>query len=331
MFVQIERIAKAPLTIIALVCTWAALQLCGPVAAGQDYNKLPPEIVAELDRSPKEPPSNEVVGIDIDRFIGNPFSSPVRVIHDVIFARSILRHGDSYHPGDSGAVLEYWKDLSHATLLGNTRSPLSQVPDEQIWYVTSGKGRLDNGEGYWDMHEGVGVLIPPNVRHRLVNTTDEPIHMIVLTYARDNKATPRRDILVRDIHSLPLPAKGSHWNYFGTNLFWPEDGLNTNEIVAVVSMPPMTIAAAHAHIPHQEEVWIKLPPYSSYMMLGSEVREMPPNTAMLAPPNSQTVHSVVNLMKEETQRWLYLGHWIWDLGPQPDRPGVAPKPLKDHE
>lgn len=329
MFVQTKRFSRLPRVIVVLVSSWMGMQLFIPSSAGQDLKKLPPQVAADLARSPKEQPSNEDAGIDIDRFIGNPLTSPVYVFNDVIFKRSILRHGDSYRPGDPGAVLEYWKDLSHATLLGNTRSPLAQMPDEQIWYVTGGKGRLDNGEGYWDMHEGVGVLIPPNVKHRLVNTTDESLHMIVLTYARDNKATPRRDILVRNIYSLPLPAKGAHWNYFGVNLFFPEDGLNTNEVVAVNFMPPMSIGSPHAHTPHLDEVWIKLPPHSSYLMLGSEVREMPPYTAFLAPPNAQTVHSTVNLLKEETQKWLYIAHWSWDLPPYPDRPGIAPKPLKE--
>jgi hypothetical protein len=63
-------------------------------------------------------------------------------------------------------------------------------------------------------------------------------------------------------------------------------------------------------------------------MLGSEVREMPPNTAFLVPPNSQTVHSVVNLMKDKIQAWLYIGHWAWKQGAHPERPFVKPKPLK---
>ena len=63
-------------------------------------------------------------------------------------------------------------------------------------------------------------------------------------------------------------------------------------------------------------------------MLGSEVLEMTPNMAFLAPPNSQTVHSVVNLMKDKTQAWLYIGHWIWKQGPRAERPSVKPEPLK---
>ena len=152
--------------------------------------------------------------------------------------------------------------------------------------------------------------------------------MLMLTWTPEG-VTPRADILVRDVNSLTLPAQGAHWNYFGTDFFAPPDGLHPNEQFAVVYMPPMTIAEPHAHIPHWEEIWVKLPPYGSYLMLGSEVREMRPNTAFLSPPNSQTVHSVVNLMKDKTQAWLYLGHWVWKQGPHPERPMVKPQPLNN--
>ena len=51
---------------------------------------LSPEIKAELARSPVPPPRNEDVGIDIDRFIGHPSQSSVRVSHDVIMMRTIF-------------------------------------------------------------------------------------------------------------------------------------------------------------------------------------------------------------------------------------------------
>lgn len=206
---------------------------------------------------------------------------------------------------------------------------MSQMPDEQFWYVESGKGRLDNGDGYWDLHEGIGVLIPPNARHRVENTTDEPIEMVTLTWSPDPRAKPRDEILVRDVHRATLPAQGAHWNYFGVDLFWPDDGLGPNEVFSVIYMPPMTIAEPHAHLPGSAEVWIKLLPYSSYLTLGSDIREMPPHTAMLSPPNSQTVHSVMNLMKDETQTWLYIDHYEFLIGSRPNRPYVEATPLKN--
>lgn len=325
-FPSVRRVGLRRVIARVLAAT-GALLLSGPASFAQAPRDLPPDVSRELAKSPTPPPSNQVVGVNINRFVGNPLLSPVRVIQGVIFARSILTHGDAYHPGDPGAVLEYQKDLSLGTILGHNRTPLVQVPEEQFWYVESGKGRLDNGKDYWDLHEGIGVLIPPNARYRAVNTADEPIQLLMLTWTPEG-VTPRADILVRDVNSLTLPAEGSHWNYFGTDFFVPEDGLHPNEQFAVVYMPPMTIAEPHAHIPHWEEIWVKLPPYSSYLMLGSEVREMAPNTAFLVPPNSQTVHSVVNLTTDKTQAFMYIGHWIWKQGPRQERPFVKPEPLK---
>jgi hypothetical protein len=329
MFLEDGRRVKVDFTMIVLVCVSAVLLCAGPLAFAQNPESLPPKIAAELARAPKPPLSNQVVGIDIDQFIGNPLLSPVRVTHDVIYERSILSHGDPYHPGVPGKVFEYWKDLSLGTVRGYARSPIVQMPDEQCWYVESGKGRLDNGNEYWDLHQGIAVLIPANAPHRIENTTEEPIQMLMLTWSRDNRAIPRRNILVRDVHYLPLPAQPAHWSYFGTFIFASKDGLNPNEVIAIVYQPPMTIAEPHAHIPHQAEVWVKLPPYSSYLMLGSEVRDMPPNVAFLSPPNGQTVHSVVNLIKDKTQAYLYFAHWVWTLSPPQIRPNVEPKPLNE--
>jgi hypothetical protein len=292
----------------------------------QVLRDLPPDVAAELAKSPKPPLSNQIVGIDIDRFAGDPLHSPVHVTQEVIFQRSILREGNPYQPGDPGAVLEYRKDFSLGTIASYKRTPLAQIPEAQFWYVESGNGRLDNGDAYWDLHEGIGVLMAPNAKHRVVNTTDEPLQMLMLTWI---PAEPARlaPILVRDVHSLHLPASGAHWNYFGPIFFSPADGLHPNEAFAVVYMPPMTVGEPHAHIPHWEEIWTKLPPYSSYFILGSDIRKMEPNTAFLSPPNSETTHSIVNLMEHDYQAWLYIGHFAWPQAKSPQAAFVSPKPL----
>ena len=234
-------------------------------------------------------PSNEQVGIDIDRFIGSPVASLARSTHDVILKRSILRAGDPHKPGDPGAVLEYRKDFSVASLPARNLTPLTELPDQQILFSQSGEGRLDNGAGYWDLRDGIAVLIPPGAKHRLTNTSLKPLDFLLLTWESPQGITPRRDILVRDVHALPIAEKNAHWSYFAKNVFHPSDGLHPNEKVLLVYMAPMSIGSPHPHPPHWEEVWTKLPPDSAYLMLGSEVREMPPNTGFIAPPNAQTV------------------------------------------
>ena len=116
---------------------------------------------------------------------------------------------------------------------------------------------------------------------------------------------PASEILVRDVNALPFTGR-THWSYTGKNLFNPSHGLHPNESFHVVYVAPMSIGEPHAHVPQWEEIWTKLAPDNSFLMLGSEVREMPVNTAFLAPPNGKTVHSVVNLTKDKMMAWLFM-------------------------
>lgn len=318
-----------PLSRFLVITSLSLLMFPDPASFSQIPKDVPAEIREALAKSPVPPPSNQQVGIDIDRFIGHPSQSPVRVSRDVIMMRTILRYGDPYKPGEAGAVLENRKDLAAATVLGHRQSPLAEISEHQFWYIESGTGRLDNGTDYWELKEGIGVLIPPKTKHRVTNTSEASLEILMLTWDAPQEVKVRKDILVRNVQDFAMPPEGSHWNYFGTDFFAPEDGLHPNEQFAVVFMPPMTIAEPHAHIPHWEEIWVKLPPDSSYLMLGSEVREMPPNTAFLAPPNSKTVHSVVNLLKDKTQAFMYLGRWAWKQPPHLERPFVKPRPLAE--
>ena len=62
-------------------------------------------------------------------------------------------------------------------------------------------------------------------------------------------------------------------------------------------------------------------------MLGSEVREMPPNTGFIAPPNAQTVHSVMNLSKDKTMSWFYFARYTTPAPDYKDDASIAAKPL----
>ncbi|MGH9657740.1 MAG: cupin domain-containing protein [Bryobacteraceae bacterium] len=273
-------------------------------------------------------PSNEKVGIDIDRYIGHPFASLARVTHDVILKRSILRAGDPHTPGDPGAVLEYRKDFSVATLAGRNRTPLVEMSEQQILFVQSGEARLDDGTHYWDLREGIAALIPPKAKHRIANTGAAPLDFLLLSWDSPPGVTPRAGILVRNVHDLPFAEKNAHWSYQAKNIFHPSDGLHPNEKVLIVYMAPMTIGSPHPHPPHWEEVWTKLPPHSAHLMLGSEVREMPPNTGFIAPPNSQTVHSVMNLSRDRMQAWFYFARYTTPAPDYKDEASVKGKPLE---
>jgi mannose-6-phosphate isomerase-like protein (cupin superfamily) len=277
----------------------------------------------------KPPPSNETSGVDIDRYIGHPLKSTPTRSHETIIKRQILTHGDS-SSGNNQAVLEYRKDLALGTLGPRDVTPLVALDVQLFFFVASGEGRIDNGVGHWDLKDGVGVLVPGGLKHRITNTTDKPLELLMLTWVPAPGVIPAKEILVRDTHQMPLTDCGGeicHWSYLGKNIFNPSHGLHPNESFHIVYVAPMTIGEPHAHVPGWEEIWTKLPPHDTYLMLGSEVREMPPFTAFLAPPNSKTVHSVVNLSKNQTMAWLFISHFTVK---QPDYgrdPLVPMKPL----
>ncbi|MFN3325097.1 MAG: AraC family ligand binding domain-containing protein [Bryobacteraceae bacterium] len=272
-------------------------------------------------------PSNDQVGIDVDRFVGDPFLSLPRITHESIIKRSILRHGDPHEPGEPGAVLQYRKDFAVATLMGWNETPLVETPEQHILMIQDGVGRLDNGSEYWDLREGIAVLIPPKMKHRIKSTSAKPLNFFLLTWDNPEVVTPRKDILVRDVHTLPFAEKNAHWSYQAKNIFHPSDGLHPNEKVLIVYMAPMTIGSPHPHVPQWEEVWTKFSPGKAYMMLGSEIREMPQNVGFIAPPNARTVHTVMNLSKTDIQSWFYFARYTRPAPDYKDQPSIKGKPL----
>jgi mannose-6-phosphate isomerase-like protein (cupin superfamily) len=270
----------------------------------------------------REPPSNMQTGVSIDRYVGDATKSPSRQWHNVMFTQNILHRGnpDPTTPGDPGAVLRYNKSLDLATLPAKNITPLLQLPDQFIMYVESGQGRLDNGKQYWDLHEGIAIIIPPQAMHRFTNTGDEPLKMLVFTYDMTN-VTPRKDILVRDANFMAMSEVNVHWSNMSKYLFLGPDGLSAQDHVLLVYMGPMTNAGPHAHTPPQEEVWVKVSDGPSLMQVGSEIRNWTQNMGVLAPPNGKTVHAAFNLSPDKIQYWFYFGRLNF---PNPQAPPTPP-------
>ena len=257
--------------------------------------------------------SNEVAGVDIDRFIGSAENSPVHLSHGTLLTHSILKAGDPYHPGASGAVLEYRKDLAVATLLGRNRTPLSSLPDEYFFYVKSGQGTLDDGKMYWDLHEGIALLAPPNVPHRFINTSDKPLTMIMLAWT-SQVASPGTALVVRDTALLPYCEENVHWNNTSKCIFSAADGLFQNERMYIVMLQPRAMSAPHTHGAGTEEIWTKLTPGSEVVLLGSEIRDLGENAAYLVPPTGFTQHGNLNVSQDRVDWWLYVARGAANAG-----------------
>jgi mannose-6-phosphate isomerase-like protein (cupin superfamily) len=250
--------------------------------------------------------SNEAAGVDIDRFIGVATDSPVHLSQGLLLTHSMLKAGDPYHPGLQGQVLEYRKDLSIATLLPKNRTPMVAVPDQLLFYVESGEGKLEDGKQYWDLRENIMVLIPPNAEHRIVNDSDKPLTMVMLTWAPS--APPRQDILVRDVNLLPWCEENAHWNNTSKCVLGAADGLYQSERMYLVMLQPWAVSQPHSHGQGTEEIWVKVTPGTATILLGSELREMPQNSAYLVPPTGTTEHSNLNLSKDRVDWYLYIAH-----------------------
>jgi len=265
----------------------------------------------------REPPSNLQMGIDVDRFIGDPAKSITRISRETIMTRNILTAGDPEKPGRAGAVLRYRKEVVLGTMQAGEATPLSTLPEQQVIYVKGGQGRIDDGTQYWDLKDGLVILIPPNRPHRLTNTGTVPLKMIMMSALPRAGVTSVPGILVRDVSKILYIEQGVHW----TNLS-KSPLSDAGERFLIVYMGPHSIAGPHAHTPETEEGWVKITDGPALMQLGSEIRPWNADVGLLSPNNSQTVHAAINL-SDEVQAWFY----FQGMGPNsPPPPGPAPAP-----
>ena len=111
------------------------------------------------------------------------------------------------------------------------------------------------------------MLIPPEVQRRFVNTSTDPLEMVMVEWPAN--AIARKDILVRDVALLPFCEENAHWNNMSKCVFTQADGM-TGRVLLVMLMP-MTMAAPHPHVFGTEEIWTKITPGNSLTLLGSEL------------------------------------------------------------
>jgi hypothetical protein len=128
--------------------------------------------------------------------------------------------------------------------------------------------------------------------------------MIMMTWTA--AGTPKNELTVRDVNLLGYCEENAHWNNTSKCIFGAADGLFSNERMYLVMMQPWTINTPHVHGPGTEEIWTKVTPGDAVMLLGSELREMPQNTAYLVPPTGVTKHANLNLSKDRVDWWLYV-------------------------
>lgn len=299
----------------------AAVGLAGAALAPIALAQAPAAPAAAARPRPTEPPSNTQAGVAIDRFIGDASKSPSTVRYDTMLSQVILSHGDPSQPGPPGAVLPYRKEIALNTLEAGEVTGMGKVPEQMVFYVESGEGRLDNGASWWPLKANVMVLAPPEMGTRFTATGDKPLKIISVSIPVDPGVTPKSEMTVRDVTKMAMTERNVHWNNQSKYvLLGQQDGLHPSDRVYLVYLSPMTIAGAHAHTPGQEEIWIKVTDGKAVMQLGSEIRDWPINAGFIAPPNGETVHAAMNL-SDSRQAWLYVAR----LNPN-QQPGPPPAP-----
>jgi mannose-6-phosphate isomerase-like protein (cupin superfamily) len=163
--------------------------------------------------------TNEREHVQIDQFFGDANEATAHLSHGGLLTRAMLTKGNPNVPGPAGAVLEYRTQIAKATLLPKSSTPLMSINSQFLFYVVSGEGRLDDGNLSWDLHNGITMLIPPDVKRRFVNTSSEPLEMVMEEWPANSFA--RKDILVRDVTLLPFCEENAHWNNMSKCPFTP--------------------------------------------------------------------------------------------------------------
>lgn len=248
---------------------------------------------------PRESEANSVTGIVPERFIGDAALSPPRIWGNAMLVRTILSKGDPAQPGMPGALLIHKTEVVTARLEAGEATSLMRPAEQLIAYVKSGSGQLDDGQQRWPLRPGFAVLIPAGIAHRISAAGDGPLNMTILAGMPQAGATPSSVILVRDTAKLLYVEQGAHWVNLSKAPF-----RDVGERFLLVSMAPMTIAGAHAHLVGTEEAWVKLTPAPALLQVGSEIRPWLQDQGFVVPPNGRTVHAAIN-HSAERQTWLY--------------------------
>jgi len=234
---------------------------------------------------------------DIDMYINSWKNSFPRSSHGSLIERDILTPGDSFNPTKPGAVLEFARKFARGVLEGYARTePVSYQGQEEILYITKGKGRIESGSKTAELVEGIGVLVPPDVEYTLINETAEDLEMLILRGDYMAEKAPPKEIVVKDSRVLPIHA-GGHWTHIVRELFKADDGLGGFFAILLVSIDGMNIAEPHPHGPGDEEIWYALKG-KSLLWLGREIRWQEEGTAFMIPKTGKTTHANININDE---------------------------------
>ncbi len=263
-----------------------------------------PAPFSQLDGNPYNPATEP----DIDMFIGNWLENPARTLHGTLIVRNILtplEGGDPVHPAKRGAVLTDIKAFSHALLYpGLSTTPARLQGEQHILYVTEGIGEITAGGTTAALRSGIGAIVPPDLEFTIRNTGDESLAMYLITEPIPQGFTPNRTLVTTDTNIVPATTSSGHWVHISKRLFTKEDGLAVLIGLGPVWFAPMTMGQPHSHESGVEEIWFAISENVN-ILLGKELRRLPPGAAYKIPPNGTTPHSTINLTDDPVETfWM---------------------------
>ena len=252
-------------------------------AAAPSYSKLD-DVVWKPDRRK-----------DVVNFLRNwRDSMPVRT-HGSLVERDVLTTGDPLAPGVPGAVLKYARRFTHATLYAHaSTTPATLQGEQEIIYITGGRGTVAAGKKTAELYPGIAVLLPEKLEFTLKNTGADPLTMYLVSEPTPAGFRPNRDILVVDENTTPISSTTSHWCGIVKPLFQTSDGLGSLESILTCEFSPQTFFQPHSHAPDSEEVWVALDP-DTWVLLGMQIWPQTPGTAFMIPPDGKTPHANFNV------------------------------------
>lgn len=255
-----------------------------------------------LDGAPYKP------GVDpnIDMYMNSYLNTMPKHSHGNLIERDILTKGDPIKPTRKGAVLSFVNRYTQATLeTGATTMPTTLKGEQEIFYVTSGVGKITAGGKTAELHDGVAVLMPANLEFTITNTCNKnALTMLLINEPTPSGFKPNKDMLVKDSSTMPVSSTGGHWVHIVKTLFEPPDGLATLERVLTVSFDPMVVGQPHSHEAGVEEVWTQIEG-ESIAFIGKEIRMQPVGTAYMVPPDGKTPHSNINDGKTQVKMFYF--------------------------
>lgn len=262
---------------------------------------------SQLDPKPYDPKTEP----NIDMYMGHWKESMPRHSHGSLIERDILTRcdGDHLNPPRKGAVLKYMKRFVYATLESHTSTtPFTPEGEQEIFYILSGKGTVTGGGETHEFQQDFTFLIPENMEFTMKNTGDEPLNMYLLVEPTYMDFRPNDRIVLHDETKTRIHTTTAHWVNNNKYLIETKEGLADIELLLTVYIMPNTFAQPHSHGEGVEEVWCTIDGDVKFL-LGKQIRNMPPGTAYMIPPDGKTPHANFNVSDTPVKIFYFARGW----------------------